>query len=665
MATSKDHNKKATITKKKNFNKNKAKTINGILREGLEFPVLVTACNTDYEISDQFDLPDTTEILLDKIEHAQFAQIRALPFNDVDSVREQKGADTMKSRRQCEGLEFLVPVLYPGKLRYVDIPGHRTRFSSIQEVIESFPRHVKVESDMTLCEPYGVHGTGPDVPAMTILKPKRVYYDSCTKLRYLQCNAGDQEYHIREDEIVNMTSILDNNLYTLSDLKKDGALLACVQFNDVGLLEIVLKCREEACRLLEILSSPIEVIGFTSKAFVCAYVQEENEICRSVALIPESLWGKQQFHVHASKEMEDHVKKYFEMYKDNYWLRSSIYAVEATGPGSERLTWLRRPSDYLHVTSDPDNEPPPPIPKRRPVAKVKPEIARRQTTPSNPETEGRKTRRQVSISVESDSSSFNDIKLPIKKEEDRTNIVQKSKMGFKRIHSELLAMFSSKATKENQYRKRVHLKPLQQSKVKSYLERITIMNNSDKNTDSSVEPSSPVTPVSPQSQSIHPMASRTLPPLPEQSKPTTEASSVGLASWSPGQSGLGGLYNTQYDNDGADDGEEDTDRIYDEADDEQHDYLKPLMLEDLKKKSHQNQSSQEFYSYSVTEVSDCFKLCFSDKQCLGNYCAEKRLDGNFFQRFEDPSMVFEGIELSNIDNTKLKAIIHEGWRPKL
>ncbi|WAR24028.1 hypothetical protein MAR_037697, partial [Mya arenaria] len=444
-----------------------------------------------------------------------------------------------KSRRQCEGLEFLVPVLYPGKLRYVNRPGHRTRFTSIQEVIESFPRHVRVASDITSCKPYGVHGTGSNVPAMTILQPKRVYYDSCTKLRYLKCNAGDQEYHIREDEIVNMTSILDDNLYTLRDLKKDGALLACIQFNDVEPLEIVLKCREDACRLLQILSSPIEVIGFTTKALVCAYVQEENEICRSVALIPESLWGKQQFHVHASaKAMENGVKKYFEMHKDNYWLRNSIYAVEATEPGSERFTWLRRPSDYLHVYSDPDDEQPPPIPKRRPVAKVKPEIVKRQTTPSKPETKRRNTRRQVSILLESDRGSFNDIKLPIKKEDDRTSIVTKSKMGFKRIHSELLAMFSSKDKKENQYRKRVHLKPLQQSKVKSYLERVTIMNNSDKDTDSSVEPSSPVSPVSPQSLAIHPMASRTLPTLPEQSKPTTEACSVGLASWSPGQRSL-------------------------------------------------------------------------------------------------------------------------------
>ncbi|WAR24027.1 hypothetical protein MAR_037696, partial [Mya arenaria] len=91
----------------------------------------------------------------------------------------------------------------------------------------------------------------------------------------------------------------------------------------------------------------------------------------------------------------------------------------------------------------PDDEQPPSIQERRPVAKVKPEIAKRQTTPSKPKTEVRKTRRQDSIPLESDSDSFDDIKLTIKKEVDRTNIVKKSKMGFKRIHSELLAMINA------------------------------------------------------------------------------------------------------------------------------------------------------------------------------------------------------------------------------
>ncbi|XP_052775402.1 uncharacterized protein LOC128213575 [Mya arenaria] len=716
--------KMASKIKRRNSYTNESKTINDLLREGQELPVIVTACSTDYEVPDQADLPDDTEILLDYVNHVQFAQIRVLPFQDENSVREEKGAEYVKIRRRLEALEFLIPVLYPGKLRYVNRPGHRTRFSSIQEVIESFPRHVNVASKMASCEPSGVHGTGPNVPALTILHPKRVYTASCTKLRYLQCNDGDQEFHFREDEIVNMTSLPDNNFYTLSDLKTDGALPACVQFTDVGPNEIVLDSDEDACRLLQILGWPIEVIGFRSKGLVCAYMPDENEICRSVALMPEHLLDTQPFQFHAAaKEMDDHVKKYFKMYKDNYWLRRSMYAFEATGLASERFTWLRRPSDYLHVTSDPNDKPPPLVPRRQPVkpeiskpqvaqvkperskpqvaqvkperskpqvaqvkperskpqvakvkperskpqvAQVKPEISKPPTTRVKPVTNVRETRRQVSFSLEPDVSVY-DIKLPIKKEEDRINIVRKSKLGFKKLHLELLEMFSTKDKKENPYGKRVKLKPSQRSKDKPHLETVIITNNSDKNTygNAAAAPSSPVSPKSP---GIHPMASRSLPPLPEQPKPPTEAkvnqSSVDLALRPPSQSNEGRIIYTQSD-DGAEDVEEDTDRIYDEAEDEQHDYLEPLTLEDLKKISRPNQSSQDFYTYSVKEVIECFNLCFPDKPCLGTFCAEQRLDGSFFKRYEDPSMVFETLELSFIDKTKLKVIIHDGWRPKL
>ncbi|WAR24029.1 hypothetical protein MAR_037698, partial [Mya arenaria] len=289
------------------------------------------------------------------------------------------------------------------------------------------------------------------------------------------------------------------------------------------------------------------------------------------------------------------------------------------------------------------------------VAQVKPEISKPPTTRVKPVTNVRETRRQVSFSLEPDVSVY-DIKLPIKKEEDRINIVRKSKLGFKKLHLELLEMFSTKDKKENPYGKRVKLKPSQRSKDKPHLETVIITNNSDKNTygNAAAAPSSPVSPKSP---GIHPMASRSLPPLPEQPKPPTEAkvnqSSVDLALRPPSQSNEGRIIYTQSD-DGAEDVEEDTDRIYDEAEDEQHDYLEPLTLEDLKKISRPNQSSQDFYTYSVKEVIECFNLCFPDKPCLGTFCAEQRLDGSFFKRYEDPSMVFETLELSFIDKTKLK-----------
>ena len=82
---------------------------------------------------------------------------------------------------------------------------------------------------------------------------------------------------------------------------------------------------------------------------------------------------------------------------------------------------------------------------------------------------------------------------------------------------------------------------------------------------------------------------------------------------------------------------------------------------DLWKISQSNQTIEDFYSYTVEELVECFKLCGLEKVAI--QCSEGKLDGEFFRNFDIDDFQKDPFFLSKLDLFKVRKIL-KGWRPK-
>lgn len=90
---------------------------------------------------------------------------------------------------------------------------------------------------------------------------------------------------------------------------------------------------------------------------------------------------------------------------------------------------------------------------------------------------------------------------------------------------------------------------------------------------------------------------------------------------------------------------------------------KDYFLEDLNKICRDNQGSEDFYSYTVSEVFHCFHMCCVEN--LAQLCREQKLDGQFFKGFDLNDFKEDPFNLDAFSALKVKKIIFEGWRPRL
>lgn len=98
-----------------------------------KFPLVVKQTEADYEIPGQLELPDDI-VLLDEVTHVHFARIKVLPFDNDAAIVSEKGDEFVESRNEAVGKEFLLPIKYKGKLRFVPKPRLRQRFTAVDQV---------------------------------------------------------------------------------------------------------------------------------------------------------------------------------------------------------------------------------------------------------------------------------------------------------------------------------------------------------------------------------------------------------------------------------------------------------------------------------------------------------------------------------------------------
>ena len=86
-------------------------------------------------------------------------------------------------------------------------------------------------------------------------------------------------------------------------------------------------------------------------------------------------------------------------------------------------------------------------------------------------------------------------------------------------------------------------------------------------------------------------------------------------------------------------------------------------LDRSRKVSIRNQTQEDFFQYSVSETSECFKMCglveFAEKSL------EFKLDGSFFRNFDLQVLKEEPFYFTRFHILMIKKIIFEGWRPKV
>lgn len=85
-------------------------------------------------------------------------------------------------------------------------------------------------------------------------------------------------------------------------------------------------------------------------------------------------------------------------------------------------------------------------------------------------------------------------------------------------------------------------------------------------------------------------------------------------------------------------------------------------LEDLNLICRDNQTCDDFYNYSVNQVFYCFHMCSVDN--LAEECRKQKLDGKFFKGFDIDILRKAPYNLDPFSVVKVRTII-DGWRPKL
>lgn len=83
-----------------------------------------------------------------------------------------------------------------------------------------------------------------------------------------------------------------------------------------------------------------------------------------------------------------------------------------------------------------------------------------------------------------------------------------------------------------------------------------------------------------------------------------------------------------------------------------------IELGQVRKVLDDKQTEEDFFKYTVKEVSFCLEHC--GLKGLADLCYAKKLDGSFFRGFAD----WSELNMSNLDVLILKKVIHEGWRSK-
>lgn len=653
-------------------------TLSEVNKKVKDYPTIVHVESKVYEVPDAKELPADTDILLNEPKTLQFVLIRILDFDDEQQKKNEKGEEFIKERKKYVGKEYLIPIGYKGTFKLLNKTGRNARYASVDQIIQDLPRFIRIEQEVAYISP-GESRTSTIISEGTTFEVKRV--SIFKKFRYIKCKSvkTSKLYYFKEDFPINCTAVEDPDDHTFLNIAgKFIPLPKTAQFQNVWADDVVIKDDDEASTMLILTGGPFKILkAFVRRTLYVVRTKTEVSDEQNVGLIPNNIWNKQlvklkKFQSRADKQ--EYIIKHFGENFDSSFIISGLYTMSQLETG---IIWLKAPFqnkeaeqlvDYINIEkvltdyenvfvenedidkkgeeeSDGEDYETPVTPTRDSISAPKPPQTEPPPAPSVPP---RIPQREI-------------LQLPtikVKKDDIFQKIKDRAKMGFDKVHEQLLKRYKQKQLETGEYqekRKVVYSRSKSESGLKLEPKRKSMLSNDPKSLD---EETSPVEPSltrddiairddkTIQRLSRHYKVNRDRPlPLP----PKGEINVTDDDKLVP------------YDD-------------VDKKDEEFHKYLENVRQEkkpdskldtlaaypDLKKLSQANQSDKDFFSYTVEELVECFKLCGLER--LAVECSTNKLDGAFFRNFDiENSEIFS---LGKLEIFKLKKIIYEGWRPK-
>lgn len=115
--------------------KDEVRTLKDVVYEGHErFPVFVKICGSNPNKVASFDLPDNTEILLQRQFKENFAHVKVLQFYDNTVANQEYGPEYVLKHENYVGKEYLLPLSYGGNIKFVLRPGSAGIYKNISQV---------------------------------------------------------------------------------------------------------------------------------------------------------------------------------------------------------------------------------------------------------------------------------------------------------------------------------------------------------------------------------------------------------------------------------------------------------------------------------------------------------------------------------------------------
>ncbi|XP_053394521.1 uncharacterized protein LOC128555635 isoform X1 [Mercenaria mercenaria] len=288
----------------------------------------------------QTDIPEDTDILFQSVSEEKCAHIKVLQFYDNKKVQQEKGGEYVLEHDTFVGNEYLMPLSFHGKVKFVRRPGSRGRYLTIKQVLADSPALVKVENETKAFLSSDMEQTVM-IQAKTVLELKRIY--STEKGVFLECADGDRKCTFHENDEVNFTVFEKETLYTLTELSDTSFLPQVVLFQEIHAEDAVLKDHTLRSAMLTMVEGPIEVLGFKVVEYLIGWIRNKNHKTYETILVPKNIWNKmyiQKLCFYDDEEKQKCIKRKYGQCLISDFVSKSLYLLPLD---QCEVTWLRSP----------------------------------------------------------------------------------------------------------------------------------------------------------------------------------------------------------------------------------------------------------------------------------------------------------------------------------
>lgn len=626
-----------------------------------------SSLNTNYE--DSLRLPPESINMVERKIAVTFAHVTIIGFSDPDEVEREKGINFIESHSEYEDESYLLPVTFSGKLKIVSPSGKRKRYVDVTQLIDDLPRLICVNDQLTLMD-VDTLKTRVVAPGTTleIVELKTV---ASNKARSLICRTPENKrVLLKEGMLVNLTAVDDETSYTLTQLKDMNVLLPkYIELQEVTPYNIVINDDLSAHSLLVMAGGPLKINSFVKQEFaLCWCPTSSSSGCRStfnLALIPKQKWRNEKVKMRtfdSESDKKEYIQKHFPGRKDSIFIKYQLYLLDSKddpsivylqdrvpmtdkeGKRKEKKDSTTRPSAIaLERDQFPDSD-------IEDYEQVQPPIVKPPTLPP-----------KCSKTAKSAGQTKKDVEKPPRQWEELKSWIGglTSKLGLDKVHSEIMhSDIIQKLRHKSGSDRKPALYPKPSTKPRPELRHSVSMETpvSSKTTLKRSQSSASAVRFEPSASSLYYMEFSS---TKDSNKQAVRKDQKGLATTRESILSRPRLPIPE------------TIKSVESNESEskyQYDYVEQADLQDsgidvkdLERVLREGQTAEDFYDYSVEQVTQCFKKIALPQ--VAKLCENERIDGSFFKDLSEEEIKVH-LQLENFHCIKVKKAIFDGWRPK-